>query len=358
MKNLFRILIAIAIVLVVFIYFDNPVQENELITGSNNSGQVIPQESTEIVETNSIFSRPNKGISVLIGKSSQEVTKLLGKPNRIEPTVFGYDWWVYNNSFSNYQLIGISEDTVTQAFVVGNKVDVTPYKIGQSLEDIYRFTIVQPEITISIDSNVYTFSLNDKDINNRILVQFDDLLAILYIDSQDNELEAVRFSDPKTLLLQKPYDILYNGKMIETTTPSSSLQVSVDRANERQIFEITNVYRLRHGLKVLESELELQNIARTHSEEMAKNNVVINESFEVPKFSDTLRHSSIDFTRAGGNSAAFYFDAGEAVNGWLNSKGHRDTILGKWYTHTGVGVYGNYYTQNFIERPIAKEDKQ
>ena len=40
-----------------------------------------------------------------------------------------------------------------------------------------------------------------------------------------------------------------------------------------------------------------------------------------------LKESSIEFTRAAGNTAAFYFDAGEAVNGWLNSKDHRETII-------------------------------
>ncbi|ALC86171.1 hypothetical protein AM499_10285 [Bacillus sp. FJAT-22090] len=357
MKNLFRILIFIAIVLVIFIYLDNPVKENELITGSKNSGQVIPQETTEVVESNNIFTRPNTGISVLIGQSSSEVVKLLGKPNRVEPSVFGYDWWIYNSSFSNYQMIGVSEDKVSQILAIGNKIDVTPYDIGQSLEEIYRFTIVQSEITMTIDSNIYTFSLNKEDITNRILVPFENLYAMLYIDGKDNQLEAVRFSDAETLLLQKPYDILYNGSMVESTTPPSDLQVSVDRANERQIVEITNLFRLRHGYKVLESDIDLQKIARQQSEEMAKNNIVKNDSFEVPKFSDTLQESAIDFNRAGGNTAAFYFDAGDAVNGWLNSKDHRDTILGKWYTHTGVGVYGNYYTQNFIERAIPKEDR-
>lgn len=357
MKNLFRILIFIAIVLVIFIYLDNPVKENELITGSKNSGQVIPQETTEVVESNNIFTRPNTGVSVLIGQSSNEVVKLLGKPNRVEPSVFGYDWWIYNSSFSDYQMIGVSEDKVSQILAIGNKIDVTPYDIGQSLEDIYRFTIVQSEITITIDSNIYTFSLNKEDITNRILVPFENLYAMLYIDGKDNQLEAVRFSDAETLLLQKPYDILYNGSMVESTTPPSDLQVSVDRANERQIVEITNLFRLRHGYRVLESDIDLQKIARQQSEEMAKNNIVKNDSFEVPKFSDTLQESAIDFNRAGGNTAAFYFDAGDAVNGWLNSKDHRDTILGKWYTHTGVGVYGNYYTQNFIERAIPKEDR-
>lgn len=357
MKNLFRIIIAIAIVLVIFIYFDNPVQENELLTGSNNSGQVIPQETPEEVDTYSIFTRPKQGVSTLVGKSADEVTTMLGKPTRVEPSAYGYDWWVYNASYGSYQLIGVEDEKVKQVLAVGNNIDVSPYKIGQLLEDIYRFTIVQSEITISIDSNVYTFSLKEEDSKKRILVPFDNMLAMLYIDTKDQRLEAVRFSDPETLLLQKPYDIFFNGAMIENTTPTSSLQIAVDRANERQVVEITNLFRLRHGLPVLVSNQDLQTIARKHSAEMAQNNIVINESFEVPKFSDKLKESEIEFSRAGGNTAAFYFDAGEAVNGWLNSKDHRETLLEKRYTHTGVGVYGNYYTQNLIERQVPKTDR-
>ena len=355
MKSLLRILIAIAILLVVFIYLDDPVQENDLITGSNNSGKLIPQQSKEVTETTNMFSKPKEGISTLIGKSSQELAAMYGEPARIEPSAFGYNWWVYNDSFSTYKLIGVADGTITQVFVIGNDVDVSPYKIGQNLEDIYRFTIVGSEITITIDNNIYTFSLNEQDIKNRLLVQFDDLFAMLYIDEKDQQLEAVRFSDARTLILHKPYDIFYNGTIIESTTPTSSLQAEVDNANEKQIAEISNVFRDRHGLQTLELDNTLQQIASSHSEEMAKNNVVLNEEFEVPKLTDKLKESSIDFTSAGGNTAAFYFDAGEAVNGWLNSKSHRDTLLNEAYTHTGVGVYSNYYTQNFIERPISEE---
>ncbi|MER2072141.1 MAG: CAP domain-containing protein, partial [Psychrobacillus sp.] len=167
---------------------------------------------------------------------------------------------------------------------------------------------------------------------------------------KDQQLEAVRFSDSQTLLLHKPYDILYSGEVIESKTPSSNLQVKADRATAIQVVEITNILRLRHGLRVLESDVNLQNLADMHSEEMAKNNIVTNDNFEIPRFKDKLKEASLDFNRAGGNTAAFYFDAGEAVNGWLNSPDHRQTLLGRSYTHTGVGVYSNYYTQNFIEK--------
>jgi len=350
MNNLIRIVIVVSIVLVIFLYFDNPVQENELITGSNNTGQVIPNSSPEVVEVETVFTRPKEGVSTLVGGSTQAVIELLGKPVRTEPSAFGYEWWVYNQSLSSYLLIGVEGETVTQAFAVGDNVDVTPYKIGQDVNEIYRFTIVQSEITFSIDDNTYTFSLSEEDINNRILVQFDNLFAMLYIDSENMQIEAVRYTDPKTIVLHKPYDILYNGIMVETETPNSLFQAAIDRANERQIFEITNVYRHRNNLQLLVSDNELQRIAMNHSEEMAKNNIVINEKFEVSKFSDQLKESSIEFSSAAGNTAAFYFDAGEAVNGWSNSKDHREILLGQDYTHTGIGVYGSYYTQNFIER--------
>ena len=354
MNNLIRIVVVVSIVLVVFLYFDNPVQENELITGSNNTGQVIPNSSPEVVEVETVFTRPKEGVSTLVGGSTQEVIELLGKPVRTEPSAFGYEWWVYNQSLSSYLLIGVEGDTVTQAFAVGDNVDVTPYKIGQDVNEIYRFTIVQSEITFSIDDNTYTFSLSEEDINNRILVQFDNLFAMLYIDSENMQIEAVRYTDPKTIVLHKPYDILYNGIMVETETPNSLFQAAIDRANERQIFEITNVYRHRNNLQLLVSDNDLQRIAMDNSEEMAKNNIVINEKFEVSKFSDQLKESSIEFSSAAGNTAAFYFDAGEAVNGWLNSKDHREILLGQDYTHTGIGVYGSYYTQNFIERTMEE----
>ena len=357
MNNLIRIVIAIAIVLVIFINFDNPVHENDLITGSNNSGQVIPDTSPEVAEVETVFTRPKEGISTLVGGSAQAVVELLGKPTRTEPSAFGYEWWVYNRSLTSYLLIGVEGDIVTQAFAVGENVEVAPYKIGQDLDEIYRFTLVQSEITFSIDSNTYTFSLSEDDIENRILVQFDNLFAMLYINAESRQLEAVRFTDPKTILLHKPYDILYNGIMVETKTPDSLFQAAIDRANERQVYELTNVYRYRNKLRLIVSDIELQHIAMVNSEEMAKNNIVVNEKFEVSKFSDQLKESSIEFSSAAGNTAAFYFDAGEAINGWLNSKDHREILLGKDYTHTGIGVYGSYYTQNFIERKVVNTPK-
>ncbi len=61
-------------------------------------------------------------------------------------------------------------------------------------------------------------------------------------------LEAVRFIDPITLVLHQPYDMTYIGEMVVAEPPSSTMQMEVDRTAERQIFELTNSYREKHGV--------------------------------------------------------------------------------------------------------------
>jgi Uncharacterized protein with SCP/PR1 domains len=36
------------------------------------------------------------------------------------------------------------------------------------------------------------------------------------------------------------------------------------------------------------------------------------------------------------------------MEGWLNSEGHRETLLNEQYNYLGVGVHRLYYTQNFL----------
>ena len=56
----------------------------------------------------------------------------------------------------------------------------------------------------------------------------------------------------------------------------------------------------------------------------------------------------IEYQMAGENIAADYVDGPAAVEGWLNSEGHRKALLEKEYNQIGVGVYQKNYTQNFI----------
>lgn len=350
MNNLAKLFIAAAVVIFAFLLFDQPVQENDILTEEKPTGQILPQENlNETTPDYNIFSRPKEGLSTFIGKSIDSFEKEYGKPDRIEPSVYGYEWYIYKLSPRAYQMVGVENGNINQIYAAGDHVKVTPYQIGQSVEDIYRFTIVLPEIGLQLEDNYYVFSLSPTDTQRRILVQYDELFAQLYIDTFDNELEGVRFIDPQTLLLHRSYDIYYEGEIIDTVLPASSIQNAVNRAAERELTDLTNLHRLQHDLEPLNIHAGLQTIARDFSEELAKSGTGDPNSFELSKYEDKLKEFEIEFTKAGGNSAALYKDPIEAINGWMNSKEHRETILEASYTHLGIGVFSQYYTQNFIE---------
>lgn len=348
MKVLLRVAILLLVVLSVFYFTGSRVKENKPLESpvrqgtatsvpENGVGSVIPQTS-----------RPKEGLSTFVGKDVDVLIEAKGKPERIEPSGYDYDWWVYLGE-ENF-MVGVTDaGVVNQFYTTDDTSNVAPFEIGQNLTDIYRFTIVESEINVEIDENIYTFSLNNEDLQTRPLIVFKGLFVQLFIDQEDGELEAVRFIDPATLVLHQPYEMTYTGELIVSTPPSSTLQSEVDRTVERQVFEITNKYRVNNGVPELKNDYELGVFAREYSQKMALEIYTTEESTESEKLSKRLKEAEIGHRKAGENIAFDYVDAIEAVHGWLNSPSHRKVLLDKDFTHIGTGAYGNYYVQSLIE---------
>ncbi len=246
--------------------------------------------------------------------------------------------------------MGIEDKKVVTLYTIGNEVDVTPYKLGQKLEDIYRFTIIESEIVVNDQSGSYQFELNEEDLNTRLLVSLGDIYAQLYLDKFTGELMSIRFLDSSTLIEMHPYEMMYRGELVEGTEPTDEEWKKIDTASERQIFDITNVIRTNFEAGKLEWHEETAEVAKGHSEEMYNEEYFSHESPVFGSLSDRLEKQEITFKTAGENIASQYTDAPEAVHGWLNSEGHRKILLEHEFTHLGVGVYKKYYTQNFIEK--------
>ena len=355
MKVLVRIAALLIVVLLVFYYTDNRVKENKLLEGPIKQIASMPVANKGVGAPIPQTSRPEKGLSSLVGKTTEELVEVMGKPNRVEPSGYGYDWWVY---FENVHcMVGVTKDgKVNQVYTSDISSVITPFEIGQNIKDIYRFTIVGSEIDISLGENVYTFSLNNEDMKTRLLIIYKDLYAQLYVDGIDGDLEAVRFIDPLTLVLHQPYDMTFTGDMIVSPVPSSTLQLEVDLTAERQIFELTNSYRSRHGLVELENDYRLKLIAQKHSEDMMLESYSAFDSEEPDNLTKRLKEAKINHLRAGENIASNYVDAIEVVHGWLNSPAHRNVLLEKHFTNIGIGVYGKYYTQSLIE--VSEDDNR
>ncbi|MFJ7667912.1 CAP domain-containing protein [Lysinibacillus sp. NPDC097195] len=357
MKALFRILIACAtIAFIGFMFFNTP-KENEPLEGPNANSNIIPKTELEQPDVGAM-TRPQRGLSTLIGQGIQAVLEQYGEPARKEPSSYGYDWWVYKTSTATFFMVGVQNNIVTQVYIAGDKLDATPFKIGQKRDDIYRMTIIDYEVAANVGENIFIFSMSEEDMQTRLLVKFDGLYAQLYIDSETSELQGIRYTDSETLVLHQPYEMIYQGELVSPTPPSSFLQQEINEASAAQLDDLINVTRDYYDLAPLELDEKLEAVAKLHSEDMKVQNFSGHESPTNGDLKKRLEAQGIVYNSANENLATAYFDAIEAMHGWLNSPEHRKEILNDKYSAVGSGVFLNYYTQIFMEPSKQKDESE
>lgn len=295
------------------------------------------------------MTRPQTGISTLIGKGTQAVLEQYGEPARKEPSSFGYQWWVYNKDVATFFMVGVENNVVTQVYIAGQEIDASPFKVGQKRDEIYRMTIIDYEVTANVDDNIFIFSMSEEDMQTRLLVKFDGLYAQLYIDRETSEPQGIRYTNSETLVLHQPYEMSYQGELVRRTPPSSFLQQEIDIASGKQLDDLLNVTRIHHALPPLEINKSLEEVAKMHSEDMKIQNFLAHDSPTYGDLKKRLQAQSIDYSEANENLATAYFDAIEAMHGWTNSPEHRKVLLDEQYSSVGSGVFVNYYTQIYLE---------
>nr|WP_317851489.1 CAP domain-containing protein [Neobacillus bataviensis] len=309
------------------------------------------QENPDTKPSNKTASElPKQGLALLIGKDIASLENELGKPARIDETLYGYQWYIYNQDYKRYLQIGVENQQVVTIYAIGENLDVAPFEIGQPVEEIFNTQFIDTNINIDLNGNSYRFELNDTDLNLRPIVQLGNVYVQLYIDKFTGNLSSVRFLNADTLIKQRPYELVYTGQLIEPPTPDETKWKEIERGNEQEIFDLTNVLRIRHKLKPLKWDTPTAEVAFGHSKDMSDNNDFSHTSKKFGDLSNRLKTAKVAYQSAGENIAANYTDGPAVVEGWLNSKGHRDSLLNKDYTHLGVGVYKKYYTQNFIQK--------
>ena len=123
----------------------------------------------------------------------------------------------------------------------------------------------------------------------------------------------------------------------------------LDHDNEKQIFELTNIIRTRINIEPLKWDEKIAEVAFNHSIDMHENDEFSHPSKKYGELSNRLDEGEVAYKTAGENIASNYIDAPAVVEGWLNSKDHRESLLNEDFTHIGIGVYKKYFTQNFIQ---------
>ncbi len=125
-----------------------------------------------------------------------------------------------------------------------------------------------------------------------------------------------------------------------------------------QIVQLTNAFRQQNGLAPLTLNNRLTSAAQIHAQDMALQDFVSHTGADGSSIGDRISATGYRWSLAAENIAAGYQTAAAAVQGWIDSPGHRANLLDPQLTEIGVGYYflandpgqevwNSYWTQAF-----------
>jgi len=143
---------------------------------------------------------------------------------------------------------------------------------------------------------------------------------------------------------------------------SSGAKAVAHPAVERGMRDCANRNRRAAGLETLQPSRVLSEAARLQARDMAREDFFDHTD---PQGRDPAERVEIfdrehRYAFVGENIAAGYASTLTACQGWMQSPGHRENILGRDYTAIGTGFsrggeYGRYYVQVFAKE-LAHRD--
>jgi uncharacterized protein YkwD len=127
----------------------------------------------------------------------------------------------------------------------------------------------------------------------------------------------------------------------------------VDEAGEQAMLEAVNNERAKLGLSPLVMDKELQKLSRYYSDDMFRRGYFSHVDPDGLDPFDRMEKAGIVFEHAGEN-LALAPSVELAMQGLMNSPGHRKNILSEKYGKVGIGVvdggiYGKMFTQEFTD---------
>ncbi len=120
---------------------------------------------------------------------------------------------------------------------------------------------------------------------------------------------------------------------------------------EAEMLQMINEERQKHGLKPLQADTEILQVARAHSHDMFAKGYFAHDNLEGKDPFDRMRAANISFGTAGENLALAQ-TVEIAHTNLMNSPGHRENILNPSFGRVGIGIldggfYGLMISQEF-----------
>lgn len=127
------------------------------------------------------------------------------------------------------------------------------------------------------------------------------------------------------------------------------LLLNVDEESERAMFDLVNEERKKQGISQLKWRDAILPVAREHAEDMWRRKYFGHISPEGEDVGDRMDKKGLTYLVVGEN-LALSPDVHIAMNGLMNSEGHRANILEEDFENVAIGVIDNgYYGKMFVQ---------
>lgn len=272
---------------------------------------------------------------VAIGDTEAFLLQKLGQPARKDPSEYGFQWYIYNQSYGDYAQIGVSGGKVVGLYTTSAnwtmdsgvadgsaKADVTG-KYGNPLTEIEKGN---------------TRFIQNYGKGEYGTYAIDDTYTTFFYDLFRNQVVT------GVQVIAKPTEQAFAQFYPEASD-------ALVRAFELETFDLANAGRVKLGLSAFTWDDRAAQTARSHSQDMADRSYFDHSNPDGQSPFDRMKKNGIVYRSAAENIAAGQTSAIFAHHGWMNSEGHRKNLLSD-VKRLGVGVaFGGpmhiYYTQNF-----------
>ncbi|GEN33887.1 MULTISPECIES: CAP domain-containing protein [Aneurinibacillus] len=250
-------------------------------------------------------------------------------------------WWVYDR-----QWVGFRDGYVIELFSSDPSAQYNGVKVGITRSEVEKKLkyIAKPEWELYGAKFIF-----QNDGTEKVLYKSDSHAIIAYYDTLDNKrLLGLRIVNPTELIHKKYFSYTYQYIRKPNIPSYPTETATVNQHAAKQVLWLSNVERAKKNVPALAWSDQAAASAYKHSKDMSDHNYFSHTTYNGKSPFDLMTEQKIKYTLAAENIAMGYPDPIEAVFGWMNSAGHRKSLLNPSFKKLGVGVYGTYYTQHFF----------
>jgi uncharacterized protein YkwD len=272
---------------------------------------------------------------VQIGDSVSAVLVKLGEPARKDASAYGFQWYIYNQDLQHYAQIGIAGDQVVGLYTsADNWTSPSGIHLGSSTNDVVK--IYAHPLTAILKGHT-NYLIDTKKKEYAVYAINGSYVTFFYDVHNNNTVTGIQ--------------VITKSQEEKLTNYTAHADASLRDSYEQEVFDLTNVMRVRFAKTTFAWDATIAGTSRKHSQDMAVNHYFDHVDLQGLNPWDRGKADGIQYRYYSENIAAGQESAIFAMHGWMNSAGHRHNILGDG-TRLGVGVYlggsyKTYYTQNF-----------